>query len=48
MIKYLLLLTVFFSCATTERVEREEGRELPAFCRNTLQHDIHRNECQRY
>jgi hypothetical protein len=46
MIKYLLLLTVFFSCATTEKQERRE--EIPSVCRNTLQRDIHRDECLRY
>ncbi len=43
-----MLLTTLFSCATTvhDHKEREEIKE-SAVCKNTLQRDIHRNECMR-
>ena len=41
-----LILTVLFSCATTDRERRKED-DRPAVCKNTLQQGIHRDECMR-
>ena len=43
----MLLLTAIFSCATTSYRETNQDRKEPAVCKNTLQHDIHRDQCMR-
>ncbi len=43
----LLILTTIFSCASIDKTEMREKYKEPSFCKNTLQHDIHRNECLR-
>ena len=43
----MLLLTTIFSCATTSYVESRQDIKDPAVCKNTLQHDIHRDQCMR-
>lgn len=43
----ILLLTTIFSCATTNFRETNQDKKEPAACKNTLQHDIHRDQCMR-
>lgn len=43
---YKFAIVLLLVGCVSNNVSKKQQYE-PAFCRNTLQHDIHRNECNR-